>query len=262
MDYNYHTHTYLCSHASGSIEEYVKRAIDGGIKRLGFSEHMPFVGADGQQTRYRIPTEMVGHYFDELSRLRERYENDIEILIGFEMEYYPLDFERMLKSAIEYGAEYLILGQHFTYDERLGSMHTMKPIESVEYFKEYVDTVIEGIKSGVFSYVAHPDVINFIGDQEVYKKEMRRICVAAREYDIPLEINFLGIRGNRNYPNDVFWEIAGQEKVPVTFGFDAHDVPSAYDEASIKRAMEIVIKHGLNYIGEPKIILLQQKQHT
>ena len=41
MDYNYHTHTYLCSHATGEIEDYIKTAIENGIKYMGFSEHFP-----------------------------------------------------------------------------------------------------------------------------------------------------------------------------------------------------------------------------
>ncbi len=39
--FNYHTHTYLCGHAYGEIEEYIKNAIEGGITELGFSDHMP-----------------------------------------------------------------------------------------------------------------------------------------------------------------------------------------------------------------------------
>jgi len=35
----------------------------------------------------------------------------------------------------------------------------------------------------------------------VFKTEMRKICVASKEYNIPLEMNFLGIRDNRCYPN-------------------------------------------------------------
>ena len=41
MDYNYHTHTARCGHAVGEDEEYVKRAIECGIKYMGFSDHAP-----------------------------------------------------------------------------------------------------------------------------------------------------------------------------------------------------------------------------
>lgn len=34
---NYHTHTWRCRHADGTEREYVERAIEGGLKILGFS---------------------------------------------------------------------------------------------------------------------------------------------------------------------------------------------------------------------------------
>ncbi|MBQ7793091.1 MAG: hypothetical protein IJ366_01090 [Clostridia bacterium] len=45
--------------------------------------------------------------------LKEKYKDEIDIKIGFEIEYYPDEFNNMLKNAIDLGAEYLILGQHF-----------------------------------------------------------------------------------------------------------------------------------------------------
>ena len=39
---NYHTHTYLCKHARGTIEDYVDRAIELGYTDIGISDHCPF----------------------------------------------------------------------------------------------------------------------------------------------------------------------------------------------------------------------------
>ncbi len=254
MIYNYHTHTYRCSHASGTPEEYIKRAIDCGIKHMGFSDHIPFTFPDGYESYYRVPMAEVGDYVSELLTLREKYKDKIDIKIGFEMEYYPSHFDNMLKNAIEFGAEYLILGEHFLGDEHPSGTPATIPYESVDALKEYVSNVVSGIKSGVFTYVAHPDILNFTGDNKAYEKEMRKICVASRECDIPLEINFLGIRDNRRYPNEKFWKMAGEEQCPVTFGFDAHDTLNAYDGKSLKKAEKVVEKYSLNYIGEPKLL--------
>ena len=38
---NYHTHTPLCRHASGAVEEYAQAAFDSGIQILGMSDHTP-----------------------------------------------------------------------------------------------------------------------------------------------------------------------------------------------------------------------------
>ena len=42
MDYNYHTHTFRCQHASGTEREYIESALAAGITKIGFSEHIPF----------------------------------------------------------------------------------------------------------------------------------------------------------------------------------------------------------------------------
>ncbi|MBE6643638.1 MAG: PHP domain-containing protein [Ruminococcaceae bacterium] len=257
MNYNYHTHTFRCNHASGTPEEYVKRATGNGIKYMGFSEHFPYICRDGYEARYRLPTSQIGDYFREIGDLREKYKNEIDIKIGFEMEYYHGLFDTMLENAVKYGAEYLILGPHFIDEEHPGGVYAMTLTENEADYVKYADCVVDGIKSNVFTYVAHPDLFNYVGNEEIYKREAERICRASLEYGVPLEINFLGIRTGRNYPNEAFWEVAGRIGSPVTFGFDAHDAMSSYDGESLKKAEKLVEKYGLNYIGCPKIILLK-----
>lgn len=255
MNYNYHTHTYLCGHASGTLDEYIEKAILGGIEFMGFSDHIPHINKDGTQASYRVPYTRAKEYVMEISSLREKYRDKIEISIGFESEYYPEVFSDMVKDAVSLGGEYLILGQHFL--DESNPVSAITPTDSLEYLEKYAQNVTEAIKSKVFTYVAHPDMLNFMGDKGVYCEQMRKICKASYEHNIPLEINFLGIRGNRNYPNEIFWEVAGQEKSPVTFGFDAHTVDDACDRGSKKKAEEIVKKYELNYIGKPELIKLK-----
>lgn len=257
MVYNYHTHTYLCNHAKGTPEEYVKRAIEGGIRYMGFSDHASFVFPDGYESGFRVPLSKLENYVSEISVLREKYRNQIDIKIGFEMEYYPAHFEQMLKIANDHGIEYLILGQHFLYEEHPLGKGSFNEHTDIQDLKHYIHCLSEGIKSGVYTYVAHPDVLGFSCDTDAYRNEMRTVCILSREYNVPLEINFLGIRDNRLYPNEMFWEIAGEEKSPVTFGFDAHDVSSAFDVQSLDKANELVKKYNLNYIGKPRLVLIQ-----
>ena len=72
MNYNYHTHTVRCHHASGSSEEYVKKAIENGIKYMGFSDHIPFVCDDGKEFDYRVPFGEGRDYGKEICSLRDR----------------------------------------------------------------------------------------------------------------------------------------------------------------------------------------------
>ena len=82
MNYNYHTHTKRCGHASGSPEEYVLRAIEGGIKYMGFSDHLPLKFNDGSEGRHRIPFGEAEAYMKETRALAEKYKDKIEIIVS------------------------------------------------------------------------------------------------------------------------------------------------------------------------------------
>ncbi len=258
FDYNYHTHTKRCNHAVDEDEKYILYGIYSGIKYLGFSEHIPLVREDGTESRYRMPLYKCQEYFDTLKTLREKYKNQIEINIGFEMEYYPDYFDVMIKTAKDYGAEYLILGQHFYVAEHNGGKYVLSPLIDEKDLNNYVDSVISAMNTGVFTYVAHPDIINFVGDKDFYKIEMRRLIETSKNLNVPLEINLLGVRENRVYPNSLFWQIAGEVGSPVVIGCDAHKSVDVYEKESIKKAFKMIKDFKLNYIGKPKIIRLDK----
>lgn len=253
MDYSYHTHTFHCGHASDTPEEYIKTAIEGGIKYMGFSDHAPMVFDNGWEAGFRVPMAELDDYISELRSLREKYKNEIEIAIGFEIEYYPEHFDKSAELLKAHGGEYFILGQHYVVPENINNTHNYDLNKDEEKLNLYVIRIIEAMKTGKITYVAHPDILGFVGDESLYCEKMTKLCRAAKEYNVPLEINFLGIRTQRRYPREQFWEIAGKIGSPVTFGFDAHQAVDAADIESLAKAEELVKKFGLNYIGRPEI---------
>ena len=108
--YNYHTHTYRCGHASGNEEDYVLAAIKLGIKRLGFSDHV-ILPKGYEQPGVRGSYDVFDDYVKTIKGLKEKYKDQIDILIGFETEYIPscLDYYKKILSE---DIDYLILGQH------------------------------------------------------------------------------------------------------------------------------------------------------
>ncbi len=253
MIYNFHTHTERCGHASGSDEDYIKCSIEAGIKYLGFSDHAPCLFPHGFDDFYRVPYDRAESYVSDLRLLREKYKKDIQISIGLEMEYYPLYFDEMLKTSRNIGAEYLILGQHFLNSEYPDGIGAAGPTDNDEVLSLYVDEVIEAMKTGVFTYLAHPDLTCFTGDAEVYDREIRRLCLAAKKYDTPLEINLAGIRYNKHYPCDAFWKIAGETHAPVTIGYDAHRSEDMLNTDQLIKSAELISRYKLNYIGMPRL---------
>jgi histidinol-phosphatase (PHP family) len=234
----------------------VENAIKGGLTTLGFADHMPFRFPDGYESSFRIPMEKGEDYIASLRALREEYKNDIAIHIGFEMEYYPLYFKEMKQLACDLGAEFLLLSQHYAGNEHPGDNHYMgRGKHGDNDLVLYADTLIEGMGTGLFSYAAHPDLIHYTGeDADLYEKEMRRICKAAKTFGIPLEINLLGLRGGRHYPRRRFWEIAAEEGCTAVIGCDAHEPESVTDEASLATALSWIRELGLSYEPHPTMI--------
>ena len=182
MTANYHTHTYRCHHASMEDERaYVEAAIEAGYTELGFADHSPMplpAGVDESEcmrsVNVRMTMEETEGYIERLLSLREEYKKDIKLHIGFEAEYYPAVFDRFIDFISDYPIDYLIMGQHWMNNEYDGP-YFGSPTDNPEILRAYVDQVIEGLSSGKFSYLAHPDLPNFSGDEEAYKKEMRRL---------------------------------------------------------------------------------------
>ena len=90
---NYHTHTVRCRHAYDPEREYIETAIKMGIKKLGFSDHIPCPFTDGYVSGIRMTMEQAPEYVSTIRTLAEEYKDDIKIFVGFEAEYIPLKIE-------------------------------------------------------------------------------------------------------------------------------------------------------------------------
>ena len=251
---NYHTHTALCRHAQGTKREYVEMAIARGMKVLGFSDHAPYIFPEEYYSNFRMFPEWVEGYFQELSDLKKEYEGEITIHMGFEMEYYPQLFEKTLKFLEPYPCEYLIMGQHFLDNEYDGRLYSGMQTRSPKHLKKYVDQVLEGLSLGCFSYLAHPDLPKFVGDAAAYRRQNLRLCEGAKKMNIPLEINLLGIRENRQYPREDFFEVAAEVGNEIILGSDAHSPDVVFDAPSREKAKNMARKLGLKLIEDIRLL--------
>lgn len=243
---NYHTHTHRCRHATGTEEEYIYQALDAGLEVLGFSDHTPYWFPGDYYSTFRMFPEDLADYVQTILFMQEHFERKIKIHLGLEVEYYPEYFQQMLKMVNQHPIEYMLLGQHYVGNEiggfYLGGQTTNDP----EILKMYCDQVVAGIQTDLFSCVTHPDVLGFTGDQALYETQMRRVCQAAKEHDVPLEINLIGIRLGRHYPNPRFWELAAQYGCKCILGSDAHRPVDVVNPECEHYAMQMVSALGLN----------------
>ena len=246
---NYHTHTPLCLHASGEPREYIEAAIKSGIKKLGFADHSPQFYDDGFVSRIRMTPDEAHGYISKIRSLADEYKDDIEIFVGFEAEYFPSIFSRLQSFFRDYGVDYLILGQHALFSDETGEWSSIPRTDNAK-LTQYVDEILEGLSTGSFSYLCHPDLLRYVGDEEFYVSEYTRLCEGAKALGIPLEVNILGLVTNRHYPCDRFFEIAKSVGNNFILGVDAHEPSAMTDHVDNPKTTEFLMRNGITVLDD------------
>lgn len=256
IDYCYHTHTTRCGHAYGSEEEYIQVAINNGLKVIGFTDHvfLPGISQPGMRGDYSL----LDDYVNTIKGLKEKYKDQIEVLVGFEAEYLE-QFVPYYKELLDSKKiDYLILGQHnYVKDNKIIWYNANG--ENNEFLHLYITHIIEGMKTGLFSYIAHPDFFThgLYEWSDEASQAARRLCEASIKYDVPLEFNLGGFRYPYNdnpnrkaklrYPNMEFWKIVSEyPDVKVFIGPDAHKPETVSIDYEIEYALSKVKEFNLN----------------
>lgn len=267
---NYHTHTWRCMHAGGTEEEYVRRAIEKGFTVLGFADHTPWPYRNGFVSGMRMREDQLQGYLDTVLGLREKYAGQILIPVGLECEAFPR-YMGWLADLKAQKLDYVILGNHYDLTDE-GDHTAFHPsggfyfgrCSRAEHVLRYAERTVEGMRSGLYDYVAHPDLFchTYARFDEECAAASRDICDAAAELDIPLEYNLLGVqyhsrsweRDLLGYPCQRFWEIAADKGVKAIIGFDAHQ-PEHLDCLDLYHgAVEMLTELGipvLTYLDKP-----------
>jgi len=227
---NYHTHTTFCGHAiDEDNENYVIEAINNGFTDLGFSDHAPFKNIN--HPRMRMNFERFEEYIALINKFKEKYKDKIKICIGLEIEYYKKKHDYYVSLFKDYKLDYLILGQHCYYDELGNCRYYFEYAHDIKGMKMYASDLIDGINSGLFSYVCHPDL--YLQNALKWDSDTKKIAIdiieASNIAKMPLEININGFINREiyhhgcKYPDVNFFSLAKQMGSKFIFGIDAHD---------------------------------------
>lgn len=248
---NYHTHIKLCNHAEGMPIDYVKIAYELGYEEIGISDHGPLL--DTWSFRMNLD-QFYQIYLPSIEEAKELYKDKIKVFKGIELEYidtYHDHYKKLLNNL-----DYMILGQHIIKNNgRLYDIYREMNEENVVLYK---DQVIQGMATGYFKILAHPDLFlfNYQTWNELTEKVSREIIEASIKYNVLLEVNANGIRRkpiiNQDgkqvyiYPRIEFWKIVQEYKdAKVIIGEDNHKIAFTGDE-SVRKAHEFAEKLNLN----------------
>lgn len=250
---NFHTHTYLCGHANGKPVDYALQAEKEECKGLGFSDHCPFPSDfPDPWENVRMDPDQVPLYMNMIEEARKAV--SFPIFAGFECEWDPV-YENWYRDELlgKFGAQYLIMGQHWIMKN--GRHPGTQDIQNEKELNQYCDQVIQGMKTGLFSFLAHPDL--FMGTMKEWTKNTEAVSKAiidtAVDLNMPLEINGYGLakptqetsRGIRQwYPYVEFWELAASSNATIICNSDAHNPNDVIFNAW--RARDFAGRFGIN----------------
>ncbi|KAJ2881714.1 hypothetical protein H4R27_003914 [Coemansia aciculifera] len=211
MPFSFHTHSgQFCRHASGDLESVVKAAISKRMLVLGLSEHIPRSRA---QDLYPEESDMTTHdlhkvfgdYITEARRLRDKYSDQIEILIGAETEYITsTTLEEVKNLQSKYALDYLVGSLHHI-DEMPLDFSQEKYERLVDHFSgdraamfsRYFDQQLELLQALQPTVIGHFDLVRIFHPQtledplaltEVRERASRNIDYAI-SYGAIFEVN-------------------------------------------------------------------------
>ena len=256
---NYHTHTKRCGHATGEDEDYVLEAIGYGYRNLGFSDHAML--PDFSEPYTRGDFSLFHDYCDSIRSLAKKYEDQIDIYLGFEAEAFPSYFP-FFKELVENGVlDYMILGNHCVINENKEIVCRFSNITSASQLYLYRDLAVQALQTGMYKIFAHPDyfmsnISQFDSDCKKVSRSLIETCMA---YDIPLEINVAGIRNGKKeiggekrwrYPTDEFFSLVEKYHAKCIFGIDAHAPEQLSDDSGNFLAAQFAKEHNLKVIDK------------
>jgi len=248
MVVDYHTHTLLCKHGEGNVEEYVRRAISLGLDEVGCSEHIP-MPHDFDHVHRMSVDEYYSRYAPMVTESRRRFDGRIAVKRGIEADFFAGTESWVERFIEENDFDYVIGSVHFLGEWGFDNpvfIHRYEERDVDALYEDYFETVDRACASGLFDIVAHFDLVKKFGHRPTRNIDdlLRRVLQSIKRYDLCMEINTSGLRKpvKEMYPDMHILRMAAELEIPLTLGSDAHrpdDVAYAFDDA-----VELVNEYG------------------
>ncbi len=268
IDFHVHSKHSVDSHAEPM--DIVRAAMGAGLKAICFTTHIDlnpnregldyFMRVDG--VLERLSDEAVRRYREEITELKMRFSDEIEIRSGFEISYLRHYHERVREFIDKFPADFVLGAVHCLDNLAVTSsaevMGYFRATEVSDAVRAYCEAEIGLAKSGLFSTIAHIDGIKKYGrvaygeaiDRELETRLPPVFDILAEE-NIGIEINTSAMhKGHPDfYPSrKILLQARGAGVKVNSIGSDAH---RACDVGyKINAVLELIREVGIE-IGEP-----------
>ncbi len=230
---NYHTHTSFCD-GKNTIEELVVAAIEKNFAAIGFSGHS-YTSFD---ERYCMSKEGSKEYKKQISEMKKKYGDRIQIFCGLELDLYS--------DADISGYDFLIGSVHYVkkngiyYDVDESHEGFLKNIREAwngdvyTFIEDYYATVERLAQKADIDIIGHIDLVTKFNENEALFSEKNERYIAAAKNAVrtlakmnrPFEINTGAMyRGYRTtpYPSAMLLKIIKECGGSVVISSDCHE---------------------------------------
>lgn len=235
---DYHTHTPLCKHAVGEPEAYAARAVERGLREIGFSDHSPM--PPDYDPDWRMSIDQYGTYVALVERCRRAFPR-LSIKLGLEADYHPGTEAFVARILREHPFDYVIGSVHYLGDwgfDNPDLAHRFEGMDVFEIYAQYYALVEKLAATGLYDILGHPDLVKKFGHRPSrdWAAVERRALEAVARAGMAIDVNTSGLRrpAKEIYPSPRMLRTARELGIGITFGSDAHEpghVGEAFAEA-------------------------------
>jgi histidinol-phosphatase (PHP family) len=227
MPPDYHLHTPLCRHASGSPRDYAEQAVSIGLTEIGFSDHAPMPRDDFDDWRMR--QDQLGTYVESV-RAAQRDFPQLTIRLALEVDDLGGQEDWIRELAARQPWDYLIGSVHYISNgwdiDNPHKISRWRERDAYGVWVEYFECLTRAAASGLFEIIGHADLpkkFGFVPNRDCTPLYQTFLRAAARA-GCAIELNTAGLRKECReiYPSRSILELARASGVPITFGSDAH----------------------------------------
>ena len=244
-----HIHSPYCPHGSkDDFEKYVQRAMDVGITEMTFTEHFPYANGfrdPAPENDSCMSIEDLPKYFNDVKKLKEKYEGKIKINVGSEVDFIE-GYEEVIKENLnKYGKELedSLLSVHiikidddyycvdYSVEEFQNLIDKLGSIEAV--YNKYYETLIKAVNSDLGIHkpkrIGHLNLVRKFNQVFPYDYKgntiLEELIKLIKEKGYELDYN---VSGNRKeyckepYIDGYLLELVKKYDIPLILGSDSH----------------------------------------
>lgn len=229
MAVDFHIHSSFSGDSDAPMEQMIQEGLKKGLRTMCFTEHMDMDYPE-EAGVFEVDT---GSYHEKFLQMKEKYQDQIELLFGIELGLQPHLAEQHRKYLSEWPFDFVIGSSHVVHgkDPYFPAFYEGKT-ESQAYL-EYFESILENL--AVFDEMdvyGHIDYVVRYGPNknqhytyEAYREVLDEILKTLIRKDVGLELNTAGYKYGLGHPNPTeailkrYMELGGEI---LTIGCDGH----------------------------------------